>query len=216
MPGCASLHQAFLIKWLVLPALVLLSLPGCGGLIAIVPAQTPTPPPPPPPATATSQVEASFPGSPPRRIVSPAIELDAPVVEMGWRVVARDEQLVSEWNMPEQEAAWHKNSAWPGQGSNVVISGHNASAGGQVFARLDDLQLGDEITLWTDLDQSQPYQVIEKNVVRTFAMSAEAKEYLLTITQPTDHEQLTLITCWPSWSNTHRLIVIAQPKAPPN
>ncbi|HMQ52516.1 MAG TPA: sortase [Anaerolineae bacterium] len=194
----------------------MLSLPGCGGLIAIVPAQTPTPPPPPPPATATSQVEASFPGSPPRRIVSPAIELDAPVVEMGWRVVARDEQLVSEWNMPEQEAAWHKNSAWPGQGSNVVISGHNASAGGQVFARLDDLQLGDEITLWTDLDQSQPYQVIEKNVVRTFAMSAEAKEYLLTITQPTDHEQLTLITCWPSWSNTHRLIVIAQPKAPPN
>lgn len=216
MPGCARLPQAFLVKWLVLPALVLLSLPGCGGLIAIVPAQTPTPPPPSPPATAASQVEASPSGSPPRRIVSREIELDAPVVEMGWSVVARDDQLVSEWNMPEQEAAWHKNSAWPGQGSNVVISGHNASAGGQVFARLDDLQLGDEITLWTDLDQSQPYQVIEKNVVRTFAMSAETEEYLLTITQPTDHEQLTLITCWPSWSNTHRLIVIAQPKAPLN
>jgi sortase A len=30
--------------------------------------------------------------------------------------------------------------------------------------------------------------------------------------QPTDDERLTLITCWPYESNTHRVVVIAFPK----
>lgn len=214
MLGCARFSRLFFIKSVILPVLVLLSLPACGGLIAIVPAQTPTPLAPAPFPTAAGQAEAGSPGGRPRRIVSTTIELDAPVVEMGWSVIARDDQLISEWNMPEQAAAWHQNSARPGQGSNVVFSGHNASTGGQVFAQLDNLQLGDEITLWTDLDETHTYQVVEKNIIRTFAMSREAEEYLQTITQPTNQEQLTLITCWPSWSNTHRLVVIAQPKAP--
>jgi sortase A len=32
---------------------------------------------------------------------------------------------------------------------------------------------------------------------------------------PSTDERLTLITCWPAESNTHRLIVVAQPLNPP-
>ena len=60
-------------------------------------------------------------------------------------------------------------------------------------------------------NESFTYQVIEKNIVRTFAISTEADEYLRSVTEPTSEEQLTLITCWPSWSNTHRLVIVAIP-----
>jgi sortase A len=130
---------------------------------------------------------------------------------MGWRTVDEGGQLVSEWEMPDNEAAWHRNSARPGEGSNIVISGHNESTAGQVFARLDELQLGNEIILKNNRNESFTYQVIEKNIVRTFAISTEADEYLRSVTEPTSEEQLTLITCWPSWSNTHRLVIVAIP-----
>jgi sortase A len=130
---------------------------------------------------------------------------------MGWRAVERGGQITSEWEMPENEAAWHRNSARPGEGHNVVISGHNASIGGQVFAELDELQIGDEIVIWNDQDEAIAYHVVEKNIIRLFLNSAEGQDYLKTVTEETNQEQLTLITCWPRWSNTHRLVIIAAP-----
>ncbi len=29
--------------------------------------------------------------------------------------------------------------------------------------------------------------------------------------QPTPDERLTLISCWPYWTNTHRVIIVARP-----
>lgn len=188
---------------------LLVILSACGDIIRVVPADTPVPE-----VTATAQnLEATAEAPPhlPRRIVAESINLDAPVVAMGWQVSQQGGQFISEWDMPENEAGWHRNSALPGQGGNVVISGHNASTGGQVFAALDDLQLGDEIKLETDQAETNTYRVVEKNIIRTFAASQEAEQYLLDVTQPAEREQLTLITCWPSWTNTHRLIVIAVP-----
>jgi sortase A len=180
----------------------------CNYIIEVVP-RTPSP-------VAVSQVttpstDETTPSGLPRRIVAGAIGLDAPVVEMGWRAVEQDGQLVSEWDMPENEAAWHRNTARPGEASNVVISGHNASTGGHVFAELDELQVGDEIELWNDKNEPISYYVVEKNIVRLFINSEEAQNYLQNVMKPTAKEQLTLITCWPRWSNTHRLIVIAEP-----
>jgi sortase A len=147
----------------------------------------------------------------PTRIVAETINLDAPVVEMGWHIEEKWGQVFSVWDMPVNEAAWHRNSAWPGQGSNVVISGHNASLGGQVFANLEDLEVGDLVTIWNDADESFIYQVREKNIIRVFAPSAEAQEFLQTSMDPMSQERLTLITCWPRWTNTHRLIIVAEP-----
>ncbi|MBN1994125.1 MAG: sortase [Anaerolineae bacterium] len=147
----------------------------------------------------------------PARIVVEKIDLDAPVVEMGWRLQERWGKLISEWDVPDQEAAWHRNSALPGEGGNVVISGHNNSMGGRVFADLEKLEPGDEIILWTSQGDSFVYQVDEKRLVRALGASQEAQEFLQAVMEPTSYEQLTLITCWPNWTNTHRLIIIANP-----
>jgi sortase A len=148
----------------------------------------------------------------PARIVAQSINLDAPVVEMGWQTKERWGQVISEWDVPEDEAAWHRNSAVPGEGGNVVISGHNNSLGGRVFANLEELTVGDQITLWNDEDASFLYQVREKKLVRVLGASQESQEVLQMVIEPTSDEQLTLITCWPNWTNTHRLIIIAAPQ----
>jgi sortase A len=147
----------------------------------------------------------------PARIVAETIELDAPVVEMDWQIKEAWGQLVSEWNIPINEAGWHRNSARPGAGNNVVISGHNNSLGGHVFARLEELEVGDQITLWSEAGTAFAYQVDQKKLIRAWAPSAEAAADLQQVMASTPAEQLTLITCWPSWSNTHRLIIIAKP-----
>lgn len=205
-------HQSTVQQSLMLISLVvlLLGVSACGSIVRIVP-NTPIPGPPAPTAQVSAGESTTASGSP-ARIEAPIIGLDAPIVEMGWHVVDQGGQQVSEWEMPDNEAGWHQNTARPGEGSNIVISGHNASTGGQVFADLEELQVGDEITLLSNSDQSFAYQVTEKTIVRTFAISDEADQYLRTVMEPTPHEQLTLISCWPRWTNTHRLIVIAEPK----
>lgn len=192
------------VGWLI-GLTLLLGVSACSGLIKVVPLATPM------------SVQASTDGLPvseregPSRIMAEAIGLDAPVVEMGWRSEQKGGQIVSVWEVPYDEAGWHRNSAQPGQTSNVVISGHNKSLGGHVFGHLEEIEVGDRVTLWTDEGTSYVYQVSEKQIVRAFGASPEALDYLRTVIQPTTREQLTLITCWPSWTNTHRLIVIAHP-----
>jgi sortase A len=147
----------------------------------------------------------------PVRIQDDVSGLDAPIVEMSWRLEQRGDELVSEWLVPDNESGWHRNSARPGEGSNIVISGHNSSSGGQVFGHLDDLAPGSRLTIWTDTGDAFDYQVTDKQIVRVFGATQETLAYLQQVIQPTDTERLTLITCWPSWTNTHRLIVIAEP-----
>ncbi len=195
----------------LMASLILLVLgSACGGIVEIVPLPTPAPSPL-PRLSPISPLPTPVSPALPERITAEAITLDAPVVAMGWQQVERWGQLVSEWEIPESGAAWHQNSARPGEGSNIVISGHNNSAGSRVFAHLEELEIGDRVTLWDQEERVFVYEVSEKNLVRTLAATAEAEAYLEAVMEPTAREQLTLITCWPSWSNTHRLIIIAQP-----
>ncbi len=186
--------------------MMLWSVSACSGAIKIERVPTPTLPPTPVLVPTVQSVEEM-----PWRITISKISLDAPVVEMGWGVQGEEEQAVSVWNVPENEAGWHINSAQPGQGSNVVISGHNNSTGGHVFGQLEALEVGDSIEIWTTTDKQYRYQISETQIVRTFGASLETLDYLRTVMEPTPTEQLTLITCWPSWTNTHRLIIIARP-----
>ena len=187
-----------------------LGVSACAGLIKIELVPTPTPIPP-RPSPAPTSVESTQPGGQPVRIISETIELDAPVVEMSWRVEEQWGQVVSEWVVPENEAGWHGNSAQPGEGSNVVISGHNNSSGGRVFRNLEELEVGNRVRLVSGDGEFYEYQVSEKEIVRAFGASPETLNYLHQIMQPTETERLTLISCWPSWTNTHRLIIVATP-----
>lgn len=189
---------------------LLLGLPACGGLIKIevIPTATSRPI---EPIQTPATVEPIAASGLPVRLISQAIGLDSPVVAMGWRSEERGGQVISEWVVPENEAGWHRNSARPGQGSNIVISGHNNSSGGRVFANLDELEVGNQITVVTDEGKLYDYQISDKQIVRAFGASQETLDYLRAVIQPTQTEQLTLISCWPSWTNTHRLIIIAKP-----
>lgn len=173
----------------------------------VVPAEKPARPTPMRPTPTPTLQPAT---APPERIVIPAIGLDAPVVEMGWVVKTNAEgQRYSEWVVPDFAAGWHKNSALPGRGGNVVLSGHHNIAG-EVFRDLVNTNPGDEVTLYVD-GTPYTYIITEKYIVQEKGASYEQRLKNAAFIKPTPDERLTLVTCWPYESNTHRLIVIARP-----
>ncbi|MFN2251891.1 MAG: sortase, partial [Anaerolineae bacterium] len=93
---------------------------------------------------------------------------------------------------------------------NTVISGHNNKRG-SVFRDIYKLVPGDDITL-EDMDGAvYEYEVAESFVVREEGASeAERIDNTHWIRQTPD-ERLTLVSCFPPWSNTHRAIVVAFP-----
>ncbi|MDM8521235.1 sortase [Anaerolineales bacterium HSG6] len=200
--------------------ILVVSIAGCSNIVQIVPfSDSPVPTPthdpnvkrPVPLFIGSTQPPTNL--NAPHQIVAPTINLNAPVLAMGWSETATMwGDTVSEWEIPYNEAGWHINSAVPNDGSNIIISGHNNSLGGRVFAQVENLKMGDEITLLTGHNKRFIYRVEQRNVVRAFMASAETDAYLQSILLPTASEQLTVITCWPSWSNTHRLVLVAKPK----
>lgn len=149
--------------------------------------------------------------SPPTRIVAPAIDLDAKVVPMGWEIVDRDGTFASDWVVPKKAAGWHVNSKLPGQGGNIVLSGHH-NIEGKVFRYVVDLNPGDEITLYEG-NQSFSYLVTEKYILKEVGMPRYIRVKNAQWIRPAEDERLTLVTCWPyEWpGNSHRVIVVARP-----
>jgi len=131
---------------------------------------------------------------------------------MGWEVVDRKGTQVSVWVVPKDAAGWHANSALPGHGDNVVLSGHH-NIEGKVFRYVVDLQMGDEITLYVD-GSPYTYVVAEKYILKEAGMPLSVRQQNAQWIMPTGDERLTLVTCWPyAWpGNTHRVIVVAMPQ----
>lgn len=159
---------------------------------------TPTPTPARPPANSS-----------PTRIVVPQIGLDSKVVEVGWTVEEKDEQLISVWDVADYAAGFHRGSAYPGRIGNTVISGHH-NIKGEVFRYLVDLEPGDEVVLYVG-ERPYRYVVEEKLILPDKYVSAEQKRENGKWIRYFPDERLTLVTCWPYTSNTHRVIVIAKP-----
>jgi sortase A len=181
------------------------------------------------PAALPTAVSTSAPvgaGALPVRLQIP--KLDVPVVEMGWLVIQTQDGLRSDWDIPKDAAGHHLNSARLGEAGNLVISGHN-NIYGQVFRPISLAWNNDQRVKVDDYtDQSD---VLNGAVVKLFDAAGAEHDYLVSAfyrlketgasleqqaahavyMQPTDHEQVTLITCWPPTSNTHRLILIARP-----
>lgn len=157
----------------------------------------------------------------PNRIVIPKIDLDAPIVDVGWKVVERGNERYTEWETADNAAGRHINSARPGERGNVVLSGHHNTKG-EVFRRISDLelQIGDYIYLYDENGQRFTYQVTEVTDPPLLEVGASPEERLAhaRYMQPTDDARVTLITCWPYWTNTHRVIVVGklvgEPKSP--
>ena len=149
---------------------------------------------------------------PPNRIVIPSINLDAPVVQIGWHIEEQGGLIVSVWDVPDNAAGWHETSAYPGQTGNVVLNGHH-NIRGEVFRYLIDLEPGARIQLHAD-GKVYYYNVAEKQILKEKGQPAEVRYQNAQWIAPTQDERLTLVTCWPYTSNSHRLIIVASPYQP--
>lgn len=143
----------------------------------------------------------------PVRLVIPAINLDMRPIPVGL-----DAQRVP--IVPKHDVGWYEYSARPGQGDNIVLWGHvsrwldspNIPA---PFGRMQELQLGAEIFVYTANGAEHRYVVTEAVQVRPTQV-----EYIM----PTGKEQLTMVSCIGDRvildgvrTREFRLIVIAEP-----
>lgn len=168
----------------------------------------PTPTPAPLPEVAPIPAEVITPD----RLAIPSIHLDAPVIPVGYRIIEQGGQNAVQWAVPDEQAAgWHALTAGLGQAGNTVLNGHN-NAYGEVFKFLIDANIGDLILAYSD-GREFAYRVAEKHILDERDQPLEVRQANAQWIMPTDDERLTLVTCWPYTSNTHRLILVARPTA---
>jgi LPXTG-site transpeptidase (sortase) family protein len=157
---------------------------------------------------AKSQINQPAVPQEPVQLLIPAIGLDAPVVPARSVIVEKNKKQYLQWLAPESFAAgWHVESALLGEVGNTVLNGHH-NVYGEIFRRLDELKSGDQILV---RGQEHTFEYLITNVMivpekyETIDARMENARWIL----PSDDERLTLITCWPYESNTHRLIIVA-------
>lgn len=159
---------------------------------------------------AVAAVPAPTEPEPPTRLVIPAIKLDAPVIPAKSRVIRVEGEKVRQWLVPNEFAAgWHKNTARLGEPGNTVINGHH-NVYGEVFVRLVDLAEGDVIEIYSET-RVYRYIVANKMILPEIYQDLDTRMENAQWILPSEDERVTLITCWPYESNTHRLVIVARP-----
>jgi LPXTG-site transpeptidase (sortase) family protein len=147
----------------------------------------------------------------PIRLRIPSINLDAPVVPAVNSSVKLSGKEYEQWLAPEDySVGWHDTSALLGVPGNTVLNGHH-NLGGEVFRDLENIKVGDSILAYSE-DRVYVYIVTNNMILPEKYVNISVRmENARWILQSED-ERLTLITCWPYTSNTHRLIIVARPK----
>ncbi|HEY9526010.1 MAG TPA: sortase [Anaerolineales bacterium] len=170
-----------------------------------LPTQTLTPLPTATPTSTPSPTATPLPG-PATRLSIPAIGLNTSVVE-SYPKQQRDGSFI--WDPPNYAAGHYDSSGNPGGGRNIVFNAHNNMAG-EVFRDLNNLVPGDEIILLTDAGEFH-YQVQQKVIIPYVGHEAEANVQIGALSAPQSSEMVTLISCWPYYTFTSRIVVVAVP-----
>ena len=89
-----------------------------------------------------------------------------------------------------------------GKNRRTVLTGHRGLPRAELFTRLDEMELGDEIDIHV-LDEIHAYKVIDIETVEPERLQD------LTIT-PNGKDLVTLVTCTPYGVNSHRLLVTGE------
>ena len=117
------------------------------------------------------------------RIVVSSIGLDSAIAEVALKG--------GEWPVPKYIAGHLAESANPGDLGNAVFAGHILSlSSGNVFSRLEEIAVGDEITFWA-VDDPRTFRVIASKLVRNTDVSVLAIH--------PGKATVTLITCAGRW-----------------
>ena len=163
---------------------------------------TPTPRPPPPVPTLVAATPTPEPRLPITRVVIARIDLDTEVVTAP--LVERNGERT--WLVPAFKAGQAEYTAGAGQRGNAVVMGHVSSLhSGDVFKNLDQVQLGDEVEVFSR-ERRFAYRVFEARAVPRTDLAMVA---------PTSEPILSLFTCtgaWDpaAWDYTERLFVRAR------
>jgi len=110
----------------------------------------------------------------------------------------------AKYNDALQNGVAHFNgTGLPGEKNNIFIFGHSSSETkgdySKIFAKLNDLEKGDEMIVYYE-NKERKYKVKEKKIV-------EATD--LSVLDKTKKETLTLMTCWPIGTKDKRLIIVS-------
>jgi LPXTG-site transpeptidase (sortase) family protein len=146
----------------------------------------------------------------PVRIAIPAIQLEAPVTPTETRIVTFMGGKFLQWQAPAGFAAgWHQDSARLGETGNLVLNGHN-NLYGEVFRDLDHLEPGDKIYVYSEEN------LYQYEIANTMILPEKFQELNVRVSNAqwilqSEDQRLTLVTCWPYASNSHRLIIVAKP-----
>ena len=132
-------------------------------------------------------------GEPPRDLGTAVAHIEIEKIELDWLVV---EGVTLD--ALKDGPGHYPGTAMPGQLGNVVISGHRTTFGAP-FYRLDEVQVGDAITV------TAPYGRFIYRVTETKIVAPTD----LTVVVESDDARLTLTTCHPRFSARQRLIVVA-------
>ncbi len=137
------------------------------------------------------------------RVVVPAANVDTGIIET---------YVVSgAWQVADYAAGHLYGSSNPGQPGNAVYAGHN-NWHGEVFRYLYQLQAGDTFTMYLSDASVHHYRVDQSlRVLESGASIAVRVANAELYTGPTADERVTLITCWPYTTYTHRVIIIGHP-----
>lgn len=151
------------------------------------------------------------PGPVPDWIRIPSLGVDSPVLPVGWTDPDQAEDGSVQWRTADFGAGLHAGSARLGEAGNTVISGHN-NIGGAVFRRLAELAPGDTITLGAG-GRDWTYTVERRFIVPEEDASDARRRANAGWIESSPDERVTLVSCYPPWGNSHRVIVVARPKA---
>lgn len=145
----------------------------------------------------------------PSHIRIPDLDIDAEINQVGYEIKEIEGQRVREWDVASYAAGHHKTSARPGEGGNIVVTGHNDWEG-EVFRTLEYAEHGQIVEIDTE-EGTHRYEIQEIHMRREIGASLEERLETGRFMADMPEERLTLITCWPYGINDHRVIVVAVP-----
>lgn len=95
-----------------------------------------------------------------------------------------------------------ENSVMPGEYGNFAIAGHRAYTHNKFFSNLDEVEIGDELSILSG-DINYKYRVDSIEVVTPDKVD-------VVDTKDKEKKEITLVTCTPKYVGSHRLVVKGQ------
>jgi LPXTG-site transpeptidase (sortase) family protein len=146
----------------------------------------------------------------PDRLVIPAIQLDVPIEATQYEEVEILGVTYRQWLAPESRTVgWQATSAGLGMHGNTVLIGHH-NIYGEVFRDLALLEVGDPMKVYSNQKVFE-YRIKLKMILPEKYETVDTRLENARWIHATLDERVTLVTCWPYETNTHRLILVAEP-----